>query len=338
MESNKIRDFVFIFSPNNNINNSGRTKTRLIMFQQNQNQNQNHYDTLGLSKDATDDDIKKAYRKLSLKYHPDRKDMPDNEMFCKINDANEVLSDSFKRKQYDMQSMGGMSGFAMFHGGDMEGVEVHNIDELLGSMFGGMGMGFQNGEMGNFANSLFRNMQKPPPIIKNIELTMEQCFFGGTVPIEIERFTVVNSMKVNEIIQLNVAIPPGISDNEVVVLRERGNILPPNEKGDVKICVNIKPHEHFERRGLDLLYYKTVTLKEALCGFSFEMTHLNGRVMTFKNTNSNYKILVKPGYQKIINNFGFKRENAVGNMIIEFSVDFPDELSVEQRNALDKIL
>ena len=316
---------------------------------------EDYYKILGVSKDASIDDIKKSYRQLSLRNHPDRNKSPQaSENFARINSAYEVLSDERKKRQYDMQQSMGISGFpgmagmtgfpgmpGMFGG---SGVEVHNMDDIFSNILGGMAgmaMGgqpevhvFSGNGMGSIPE-IIKNMQKPVPITKTINITMEQSYYGGSFSIEIERWFILNGSKVNEKDNLNVTIPPGVDNNEIIILREKGNINK-NNKGDVKIFINIGEHPYFIRQGIDLLYKKTITLKEALCGFSFEIQHLNKRVISFNNSTSN--ALIHPGFRKIVNDLGFKKENHLGNLIIEFNIEFPENLSEEQINKLRDIL
>lgn len=323
---------------------------------------EDYYKILGVSKDASIDDIKKSYRKLSLQNHPDRNKSPQaSENFAKINSAYEVLSDQRKKRQYDMQQsmgisgfpgmpgMAGMAGMGGFPGmpgmfGGSGGVEIHNMDDIFSNILGGMAgmaMGgqpevhvFSGNGMGGIPD-IIKNMQKPPPITKTINITMEQSYYGGSFSIEIERWFILNGSKVNEKDTLNVTIPPGVDNNEIIILREKGNINK-NNKGDVKIFINIGEHPYFARQGIDLLYKKIITLKEALCGFSFDIQHLNKRIISFNNSTSN--ALIHPGYRKIVNDLGFKKENHLGNLIIEFDVEFPENLSEEQINKLREIL
>lgn len=101
-------------------------------------------------------------------------------------------------------------------------------------------------------------------------------------------------------------------------------------KGDVKLMIVVKPHEHFERRKMDLVHKHTISLKEALTGFSFELTHLNGKKLAFTNMNS--RAIIHPGFMKVIPGLGMTRAQSeshaeTGNLVIEFDVRFPDSLS-----------
>jgi len=297
----------------------------------------NHYDTLGIQKDASMDQIKKAYRKLSLKYHPDRNNAPDTvPRFHAINEAHEILVDQGKRQQYDNE----LNGFG--HRGDMmNGPEFHDINNIFKSFFGmpggmpgGPDIHFFHG--GGFQNPFFENMNKPPPIVRNLALTLEQAYNGGSFPIEIEKWNVVNNVKTVEKQTIYINVPVGIDDNEIIILQDIGNSVNQTMKGDIKLCINITNGTSFQRQGLDLIYKKSITLKEALCGFEFEMKHMNGKSMNFKNLAS--PTIIKPGFKKVIPEFGMKREGRVGNLIIDFDITFPDELTVEKMKAIAEIL
>lgn len=320
------------------------------------------YNILGLEETATKEEIKKAYRKLSLQWHPDKN--PGNsiaiEKFQKISEAYETLSDENKRHEYDgrnsnpfmrMNSMGGNG-------------EFNNVDELFSALFGGMpgpmpgqmhGMGgiggmhgmagMMSGMMGGFppgANiHIFRNgvpinmMQKPAPIVKNIAITMDQVLNGTNLPIEIERWIIENGNKVFEKETLYVQIPKGIDDSELVVLKDKGNAVNDECRGDVKLFIKIENNTEFRRNGLDLIYEKTISLKEALCGFSFELKYVNGKTYTIHNNGGN---IIVPDYNKVIPNMGLSRENHNGNLIIHFNVVFPETLTKETIDKLKDLL
>jgi DnaJ-class molecular chaperone len=297
------------------------------------------YDILGIQKDATEDQIKKAYRSLSLKYHPDRNPNPDSAVkFQTINEAHEHLSDPEKRRMYDMQMNGGI-------GGGMP--EFRDINEIFNNLFGGAfhsnGMGgpeihmfHSGGGIPGFGGQFFQQLNKPPPIVKTIVLTLEQAYYGGSIPIDIERWNIINGMKIQDNLTINVTIPAGIDENEVVVIRESGNVINNINKGDIKICIKISNDTDFRRSGLDLVYNKRITLKEALCGFSFDLIHINRQKYSFNNlTNS---AVIKPNFKKIIPGLGMRRENNTGNLLIDFDIEFPDSLNETQIKTLSEIL
>ena len=106
-------------------------------------------------------------------------------------------------------------------------------------------------------------------------------------------------------------------------------------KGDIKLFIKVENNTQFERRGLDLFLHKNISLKESLCGFSFELKYINGKSYTLNNNKGN---IIPPEYIKVIPNMGLKREDHVGNLLIHFHVEFPEKLSDEKIVSLSQIL
>lgn len=316
------------------------------------------YEILGLSKDASQIEIKKAYRKLSLEFHPDRNNSPDAQSkFQEINSAYEILGDNEKKEQYDMEQSGFQGGMHFSHNMD-ETSDIGNIFNMLFGLHGGLHGGLHSGGGGMppgmgmmhpgmpqgmpnirifHGGQIFQQQQsKPPPILKNIQLSLEQCYTGCSVPLEIERWIYNGDIKCSELETIYLTIPPGIDDNESIMIVGKGNAINNELKGDIRVSVQIENNTLFIRRGLDLHYKKTVSLKEALCGFAFDLNHINGKTFCLNN-NTNHTI-IKPNYKKTIPSLGMHRENIQGSLIIEFEVEFPDSLSKEQIEELKKHL
>lgn len=307
---------------------------------------ENFYNILGVNENASKDEIKKAYRSLQMKYHPDKN--PGNQecinMTQKINEAYETLGDEQKRSEYDIMRKNPGNPFMRMssHGPHNGGMEVP-INDIFNMMFGGAnpfgGMHgvppgvhiFHGGPM-NFQQAI----NKPVPIIKSIEINMEQVYTGVSLPLEIERWVLQNGVKTTEKETIYVDIPQGIDENEMIILRDKGNIINDQLKGDVKISIIIKNDTPFKRSGLDLIFEKTITLKESLCGFSFEISYINGKNYTINNNNK--VTIIRPDYKKSYPNMGLKRGEHTGNMIILFHVQFPDDLTEDQVNGLRNIL
>ena len=301
------------------------------------------YAILGVTKSSSQDDIKKAYRKLSLKFHPD-KNPNDQEnasaKFQQINKAYETLGDVDNRRKYDnpnpFSRMMGAENENGFDGGGMP------MDDIIHAFFGGGVPSFMTGGGGNahmfHGNSPFNfmpNIQKPTPIVKNITINIDQVLNDFNVPLEIERWIVENNSKVFERETLYVSIPRGIDDGEMIIIREKGNVLNETIKGDVKIFIKVENNTEFKRRGLDLILTKKISLKDALCGFSFELKYINGKTYTLNN---NSGTIIKPDYKKTINNMGLSRDAHKGNLILHFTIEFPDKLTEEQIQKIKEIL
>ena len=184
-------------------------------------------------------------------------------------------------------------------------------------------------------DNLKQRLAKPTPIIKTETITIQKAYTGYNMPIEITRWILENDVKREETETIYIPIPRGVDNNEIIILREKGNILSENNKGDIKVFIKIQNDTEFIRNGLDIILNKTISLKNALCGFVFDMTYLDGR--NFK-INNNVGNIIANNHHKVIQGLGMKRDEHIGNLIINFTVTFPDKLTEEQIEALQKIL
>ena len=330
----------------------------------------NFYNILEVPETASADEIKKAYRRLSLIHHPDKNNnSPESaSKFQKISEAYETLGDAEKKKEYDLmrnnpfiKMMGGNHGMDMNHMGSMG--HMGAMDDLLSSLFGfpGMGQGqgqsfhmqgmppafnmqgpgfssgfgpnirvFHNGRPVNMAHQ----QQKPAPIIMNIIVPIDKILSGTTVPIDVERWILENGNKVHERETIYVTVPKGVDEGEIIVLKDKGNTINDDIRGDVNVVIKVENNTNFTRSGLDLIMSKTISIKEALCGFTFELKYITGRTYTINNNAGN---IIPNGYKKIIPSMGFSRDGHTGNLIIVFDVKFPEKLSEAALEALKKI-
>ena len=316
----------------------------------------NYYDTLGVSKDASEQEIKKAYRTLSLEFHPDRNSSAEaTEKFQEISQAYETLSDPQKKEEYDFeqehggQRGGGFPGFPFSHMGGgghpfHMGGGGNDIHDIFNMMFSGGGGGFPGGGFPGMGPNIriFHNgipvIQKPAPIQKEISITLEQAFAGiPSVQITFDRVVVVQQLQSTEEETIHLNIPAGISDGETIVLQEKGHVIQDKVKGDLHLLIKVQIHKEFSRNGMDLLYKKTLSLKEALCGFSLEIPHLSGKMLRISHSATSH--VIKPNEKKPIPGFGMlKNGQNPGNLIIEFEILFPDKLTEEQIKGLSSIL
>ena len=304
-----------------------------------------YYSVLGVNETASQDEIKKAYRALSLKWHPDRNNEPDAiGKFQKINEAYENLGEEQKRVEYDALRRNPFhrSGPQRESGA---GFMPSDMDNIFQAFFGGGGApGFGQhfnvfnggpGGPGGTMRFVQQGLQKPTPIVKNVTISLDQVFNGVNLPFEIERWLVEGNTKVFEKETVYVTIPKGIDDGEILILREKGNIINEKIKGDIKIFIKVEPNQTYQRRGLDLFMTHKILLKDALCGFTMELKHINGRVYTLNN---NTGTIIQPDYKKIIPNMGLMRDDCVGSLILSFTVEFPQTLTPEQIKILREVL
>lgn len=311
----------------------------------------NHYETLGIPKTATEKEIKQAFRALSMKFHPDKvktksqeEQNEANQKMQEINSANEVLSDPQQREMYDMEANGNPFGnhpfgnpFASPFAGNqtMHFAPGVNILEMLFGQ-GGAEMHGMHGIPGMPGMFFQRHIQKPEPIVKVIHITLKQAYTGTSVQVDFERWIQEEELKINENETIHINIPQGIDDNETILIQGSGNIINmggKSIKGDVHIQIHVSNETEFKRNKNDLFYKKTITLKEALCGFKFKLDHLNGNQLGL-----NVNIVLFTGAKQVFKNLGMVREGIAGNLVLDFEVKFPETLTPEQKDAISNIL
>jgi curved DNA-binding protein len=236
------------------------------------------YETLGVSENASADEIKKAYRKLARKYHPDiNKDESAVEKFKEINAAYEVLSDAEKKVQYDQfgDSMFGGQNFHDFAQGQGAGVD---LDEILRQMFGGGGFGGAQGGFSGFGGFGGPDLDLQARIIVPFMVAIN----GGKHNVS------ANGQN------FDIKIPAGIKSGETMRVRGKGKQYQ-GQVGDLLIKVEVSASNEYERKGNDL--YKTfdVPLKEALFGgkVQVETPEKEVSMKVPKNTKNGQKFRLK---------------------------------------------
>jgi DnaJ-class molecular chaperone len=334
-----------------------------------------YYKILGVDEKSAEDEIKKAYRKMSMLHHPDKNGNTEEskQMFQELNNAYATLSDPHKRRTYDMMRKGGPPNvFHQFGGGSGGGGFPPGIpEELLHMLFGGGGgfnihqqggggsgpkvvfQAFHNGRpvggvningMNGFMSHQHAQAQQSQPttphvriyqvpetIIKTVSLTLEQCYNGCSIPLEIDRQVPDNDIIKIERETIHAQIPKGVLQGDTIILNDCGHMNEAGMKGDIRIVINVLQHALFKVENLDLTFEKTITLKSALCGFDFEITHLNGRIFKLANKPGN---VIKPGNIKTIPGLGLEKNGESGVLKIKFNIEFPDTLSPEQIQTL----
>lgn len=278
------------------------------------------YDTLGVSPSASADEIKKAYRRLARKYHPDiNKDKDAEEKFKEINAAYEILSDEQKKAQYD-QYGDSMFGGQNFH--DFASSQgAANLDDIIRAMFGGGGFGgFSGGfSSGGFGGSSFDGGFGMPDLDVSARITIpfNVAVMGGkhSVSYAGESF--------------DVKIPAGIKDGEKLRIRNKGKSYQ-GQRGDMILVVEVSPSPEYERDGDDLIKVIDVPLKTALFGGKVKVQTLYKEI-TLKvkaGTKNNQKFRVKE-YGAINRKSGQKGDLYLKANIILPNVEDLDEDLVE---------
>lgn len=245
------------------------------------------YETLEVSENATHDEIKKAYRKLARKYHPDvNKDPKAEEKFKEINAAYEVLSDTEKKQQYDQfgDSMFGGQNFHDFARGQGSGVD---LDEILRQMFGaGGGFGSSGFSQSGFSNfNGFGNQGFGEPDLDTqaqITIPFDVSVIGGKQHISLNNDS------------FDIKIPEGIANGQKIRAKGKGKSYQ-GQRGDLIIKVNVAASPEYEREGSTLTKAFDVPLKTALFGGKVEIKTIH-KTITLKvpeNTKQNQRFRVK---------------------------------------------
>ncbi len=316
-----------------------------------------HYETLGIEKNASEKEIKQAYRALCMKFHPDRiqNASPEEQEEAKkkmqeINSANDILSDPQQRQMYDMELNGQAQGFPhgfppgfgfpFGPGGPFGQGGVHFNPFGQGMHFNMQGGGPQDifealfGGGGGGPNIIFqRRIQKPEPIEKDIHISLKQAFEGMSYEFEVDRIIQhEHGGQTREVERITIQIPQGVDTGEAIIIQNRGhNVM--SVCGDIRLNIHVTNDSEIVRNGIDLYYKKTITLKEALCGFKFKLDHINGNQISL-----NVNAIIYTGAKQVIKNFGMIKDGKVGDFVMEFNVTFPETLTQEQKDKLSEIL
>lgn len=312
-----------------------------------------YYATLNLTPSAKQDEIKKSYRALSLKHHPDRNNnsKESEEIFKKIGEAYDTLGDVEKRQQYDYehqdfqtQSVPSNMLQALFKKKNGRGSAFNEQDimeTLLEEIFENHFMKSTiNSHLGmHFNGSQQPSPPPPPPMLSQIlELDLCQAYNGGIIPLEINRYILYDkcTREIEHEI-LYITIPKGVDNDEVIIIKEKGHVNGNGTTSDLKITIKVSSssnHAYFQRDGLHFIYEKTITLKESLCGFVFEIDHINGKKYRLHNPKGN---IIHQDVIKKIPNLGVIREDQVGDLIVVFHIEFPKHVDVKVLDELEKL-
>lgn len=302
-----------------------------------------YYETLGVLKTASEEEIKKAYRKLAMKYHPDRNpgNKESEEKFKQINEAYAVLSDQEKRKQYDTFGMGGFQqkyseedifrGFNMgdlfkdlgFGGGDM-------FSTIFGKQAGRQGGrgGKQRAQSWDFGDYITREQQPERDLDLNYELEIPfmDAVRGGEKRITFSTHTGTE--------EVNVKIPKGISTGKKLRLQGKGNLdQRMGRTGDLYITIKVGEHPFFKRVGNDLYVTKDIKVTDAILGTTVEVPSIEGpkRVTIPPGVKSHAKVRLKGlGVTDM-------SKGTNGDQYVEVLIDIPKRLTDKQKTLLEDL-
>jgi DnaJ-class molecular chaperone len=309
-----------------------------------------YYAILGVPRDADAAALKKAYRKLAMKWHPDKN--PDNveaaqAKFQEISEAYDVLNDPEKRQVYDQFGEEGLKA----GGGSGPGgysFTSGNAEEIFRQFFGGSGSPF--GEMfgmGGFGGMGGRTTripggfsfsfggeppppQAPPAQVLNISCTLDQLYSGTTKRLKITR--TINGRDDEKVVDLE--IKPGWKDGTKITYPGDGDQMPGRPAADLVFIIKELKHPIFTRDGDNLVIEKQISLCEALTGFTIRQQGIDGKILTLEVDD-----VVAPGTERRLSGQGMpSKKGGRGDLIFQFKVNFPASLSSSQKQTIKKCL
>ncbi|KAF7491545.1 DnaJ -like protein subfamily B member 4 [Sarcoptes scabiei] len=317
----------------------------------------NYYDILGISKKATDDEIKKAYRQLALKYHPDKNKSPEaEEKFKLVAEAYEVLSDKKKREVYDQYGEAGLRGEvpndAGFAGQGMPNFNFsfHGDPHQTFSQFFGtdnpfdiiLNFGRSDTDFSPFGPKLSTSgfdrkpKKQDPPVEHNLNVSLEEVLRGCSKKMKIIRKVYQGNTVRKEDKVLTINVKPGWKAGTKITFPREGDQNPGTIPSDIIFIIQDKPHKIFKRDGADILYTHKITLKNALCGHQV-------RIPTLENDEVALRIndVITPTTVRRISGRGLpysKEPSKRGDLVVRFDIVFPTILSQDQKSKIYEIL
>lgn len=299
------------------------------------------YTTLGVNRSATADEIKKAYRKLAMLYHPDKNpgNKASEEKFKEVSEAYETLSDTKKRQVYDQfgatgAAAGGPQNQGFYTGPNYEDFDFESYRgqnhyttesayDLFNDLFGdiiGQGAKSRRGP----------TKQRGADLRYNLTVSYEEAARGCDNQI---RFVRERGTK-EDTANLIVTVPPGVSNGQRLKLKNEGDGgRNGGESGDLYVIITLGVHPLFRRQGLDLLMDLPILFIDAITGTELEVPTLTGRANVKVPANTH------PGQVFRLRGKGFPELNSikVGDLLLRVVIDIPSDLNKEQIEALRKL-
>tara|TARA_B100001248_G_scaffold81197_1_gene58990 strand:- start:18984 stop:19856 length:873 start_codon:yes stop_codon:yes gene_type:complete len=284
---------------------------------------QDHYKILGISENASQDEIKRAYKKLAKEHHPDLNGGDDSQ-FKKINEANNTLSDQQKRQQYDMErrfgAQGGHGPFN-FSGG---------FDDIIIDADGPGGFGniFEQ-FFGNRSNQTFRQRKAKPlrnqDIRISLTVSLEDVYYGRTKEVLVKTPDGTNQ-------NVKIDIPKACDNGTQIKFaglgsKQHSDLRP----GDLYVVLSIAGHKNFTKKGNDLYTYLDIDIFDALLGTKVDVQHFNTVIAV------TVPPLTQPEDVIRIKGKGMQLNNTKGNLYIKLNYRIPKELTKEQKELIKQI-
>ena len=282
-----------------------------------------YYEFLGVNKNASDDEIKKAFRKLAIKYHPD-KNPGDKEAEAKFKEANEaysVLSDKTKRQRYDQFGHSGVGGAGGGAGGNpFEGFNFNG--QSFNFDFGGGGFGGLDDILGAMFGGGFRGVRRGRDYRTTTTIDFKEAIFGCTKNVSVDGE------------QIKLKIPAGIYDGQSIRLNGKGGPAPQEggQRGDLYVEVRVRAHKRLTREGDLILSEVTISMVEAVLGTEVDVETVDGEV-TMKIPAG-----TQPGTNFKLSGHGAPRlgSDERGPHIVTVNVEIPKNITRKQKELIEE--
>lgn len=273
-----------------------------------------YYEVLGVNKSSTQSEIKKAYRKLAMKYHPDKNKEHDAEdKFKEINEAYEVLSDEQKRKQYDQFGHGAFNGQGQGFGGFGGFEGFGDINDIFNSFFGG--------------HSRSNRPRQGDDYQMRTNVTFEESVFGKTIEQNLEK---VSDGK-KETVKTEITIPAGINDGQQIILRGYGGEgYNGGPNGDLYIFVYVKQHQVYKRMGNDIVIDMPVSIFDVMAENTISVkTPYGDELIHLTNTTESGDVFTIKG-----KGFPSVHGRYTGNFLVRVKLEIPKMNAKERAKVL----
>lgn len=304
----------------------------------------NYYDILGVSETATADEIKKAYRKLAKKYHPDKQggNKAAEEKFKDISEAYSILSDPKKRKEYDMMrknpfaSGAGGYGYGDFGNAGAGGYRVHfengegggfgGFEDILSSLFG-MGRRSSRSGFGTGAEEDIFQRARTQQAMKGADVQAEI-----TIPFELAARGGETMVRTPTGKKIKIKIPAGTDSGKRMKITGQGSPSPHGgAPGDLYIVINVAPHPKFERKGNDLYASEKINIAQAVLGTQIAVKTLDNKTVKLKipaGTDSGKLFRLK--------GMGIQNSHTKGDLYVKIEITTPKHLSPKLKKEFEE--
>lgn len=285
-----------------------------------------YYKILGVEKNASEEEIKKAFRKLAHAHHPD-KSGGNEAKFKEASEAYSVLSDKKKRAQYDTFGQAGTGGAG---GGFQGGFNPQDF----GFDFSGFGnAGFDTGDLGDILSSIFggRRVRRGRDIAVDIELSFQESIFGA------QRKVVINSKFVKQK-EVSINVPPGIDDGQMIRLTSQGETLEGGVPGDLYVKVHVRKHPYLRKEGYNLIMDSEIKLTEALLGTEKVINTFDEEITLKIPTGIKHGTILRVKGKGVPHApFQSGQNKSRGDLYVRISVQIPDKLSKDAKKSVEEL-